>query len=654
MKRIIEIGFFIAFLLLTAEVFGKQVKSDLKILYVGGSPEMETMIHRVEPSVLEKSARKRTAAFEKLLKRYFKKVEVVDARDYVPEMSDRYDVTIMDGIPPELRPAQEIVNQEGIVIDRRNPAYLPEDFDRPIMLIAEIGDRVGSRIGVKTDAYCFCLDADAHHLEKEHPIFHGPFDVDISMTMKPTPSEAIKLVRVGEPSLPDSLLMWRVQTKGYKTEEGFRPGLIARPWGFTDSPDAEYISGGVSAKDIDAVAIGRHGNFFFWGFSASPGYMTEEAKTVFANAIVYISKFAGQTPIARKYRSDIATREYVVQQKDFLSYKRWQERIAVEKVYLEKLAEVKKKALEKQARGEKLTGEEKAALRNTVKLQSYAEWLKSREPELFEKFGDEEQAYMDYYDENRDYFYGGDKMAYWVVDEDVKSWGIPNNDLQLLEKAIGCWERGEEVEKAQRVLTRYTLCRFGTPQEWRKWYETNKDRIFFTESGGWFFMVDTRDLSVRGNDYRMKEEKIPGSDDRAEKQDASKKRPERPLTNDKNPVYMDLKVEKAENDRRWIVVRMSIHPGYHTYARVAATDPYMPTVFKFILPEGWEKTDELQCPASKKLNETGTTGYEDEVVFRQIIKGRGKGEIKCMVKYQCCNDYVCMPPVEVELRVGLE
>ena len=62
MKRII--GYCIAFLLLTAEVCGKQVKSDLSVLYVGGSPEIETMIHNPEPAVLEKSVRKRTAAFE--------------------------------------------------------------------------------------------------------------------------------------------------------------------------------------------------------------------------------------------------------------------------------------------------------------------------------------------------------------------------------------------------------------------------------------------------------------------------------------------------------------------------------------------------------------------------------------------------------------
>ena len=91
------------------------------------------------------------------------------------------------------------------------------------------------------------------------------------------------------------------------------------------------------------------------------------------------------------------------------------------------------------------------------------------------------------------------------------------------------------MDKAKRVLTRYTLCRFATPQEWRDWYETNKDRIFFTESGGWFFMVNTRDLSVPGNDYRMRGQKIPGEDYRGEKRRVPET--EAALTSDKNPVY---------------------------------------------------------------------------------------------------------------------
>lgn len=55
--------------------------------------------------------------------------------------------------------------------------------------------------------------------------------------------------------------------------------------------------------------------------------MTEEAKTVFANAIVYISRFAGQKPFVRKYNDRIATREYVKEQLYLSTREAWQERV---------------------------------------------------------------------------------------------------------------------------------------------------------------------------------------------------------------------------------------------------------------------------------------------------------------------------------------
>lgn len=84
--------------------------------------------------------------------------------------------------------------------------------------------------------------------------------------------------------------------------------MVSRPGGFEDSPEAEIISGGVSGKTWDAVAIGRHGNFLHWGFAALSDDMTDEARDVFANAVVYIAGFAGQTPVARKYNDRIITR----------------------------------------------------------------------------------------------------------------------------------------------------------------------------------------------------------------------------------------------------------------------------------------------------------------------------------------------------------
>lgn len=207
-------------------------KSDLKILYVGGSADVSSGYGReVDAAVLQKSIDERKAAFEEMLKRYFTSVTVVDAKDYRAEMSDNYDVTVMDGRPQAISPEQRIKNDKGEVVKYIRPGYLPITFDRPMLLIGEMGDLVGRTIGLKTDWYCLCLDAHAHHFRSEHPIFHKPFPVQMTVEMRPTLSDAYHYAYYHDGPIPDSILMWRVQTKGYQTDEGFRVGPCwSRVW----------------------------------------------------------------------------------------------------------------------------------------------------------------------------------------------------------------------------------------------------------------------------------------------------------------------------------------------------------------------------------------------------------------------------------------
>src|SRR5262249_45365228 len=78
------------------------------------------------------------------------------------------------------------------------------------------------------------------------------------------------------------------------------PGMVADPYGFEDSPDAEVIASGLNSKGPYSVALSRHGNFFQWGFSAQPSDMTPEARKCFLNSVCYIRKFDGQKPWVRK------------------------------------------------------------------------------------------------------------------------------------------------------------------------------------------------------------------------------------------------------------------------------------------------------------------------------------------------------------------
>jgi len=124
-----------------------------------------------------------------------------------------------------------------------------------------------------------------------HEIFNKPLKVTGTFRELPTPENYDKLAR-GE-KVEKTIKVWQVQTKKFPEID---PGLVSNPDGFAGSLDAERISSGLNSKGPDSVALARHGNFFLWGFSASPRDMTPEARNCFINSVCYIKKFDGQKP----------------------------------------------------------------------------------------------------------------------------------------------------------------------------------------------------------------------------------------------------------------------------------------------------------------------------------------------------------------------
>ena len=622
-------------------------KSNLKVLYVGGNADYESFMEKRSSEEHEASVESRMQAFGDMLRDYFDSVAVINGKDYTPELSESYDVTVFDGRIPTIKPAIRETDAQGNITRYVRAQLLPEDFDCAAVTIGSTGESVGRAIGSKNDWYCLCLDAHAHHFVKEHPIFHGPFKTAMTFEMRPTPEDAYHYAYFSDEPIPDSILMWRVQTKGYKTDEGFPVGMVSRPWGYTDSPDAEYISSGVCAKTLDAVAIGRHGNFLTWGFAASPAYMTEEAKAVFANAICYIAQFKGKGMLVRKYNDRIATREYIKELTYLATMEPYEERVRWAE---EANAEGVKKQAEaraKKARGEKLTNGDKYYLNfKPQKPMTLGQYLQRYEKEAYEILGEDLGAYPKYYSENRDYFYGGKGSYVLTVDEDCKAWGIPNNDKRLLEKAISCLEKGEETDRAQRILDRYTMCTFETPEEWRTWYDTYQKKIFFTESGGWVFMIDGP-ATLPGNDYHAREAKENEAAGKAEASQATLK-----ATSQQEPVSVAARLVREDGGCS-IEVKVRIHAGFHIYGKVAASDPYIPVkIAASQLPQGVTAAEPVM-PTAQPFGSAGTTIYEGEKTFSLPLSGSGKGEVKCSVTWQCCDDHVCMPPATREFTFTL-
>ncbi len=544
-------------------------KENLKVLYVGGTSEISPYAKdKPAPELIEASVQNRMKAFETLLKTYFTDVTVIRSKEFKEELADNFDVTIIDGMPSERVPLYTEKDEKGNYTVYKNAGFLSEEFDNPTIMIADISDRIGRRIGLKLDWYCLCLDAQAYNINTKHPIFNGPFKVKLTIENLPTPKPALEFQRYYKEKIPATVDMWRVQTQGYMTSPGFRIGMVCRPWGFTDSPDTEIISGGVSLKSPDAIAIGRHGNFFHWGFAASPDFMTEEAKVVFANAVSYTAKLKGERVISRKYDDRKSTRH----ERSFVN-----------------------------ARSPEDSAKNVAAF-----------------PFL----------YMD--KKSR----GG-----LSVDEDAKLLGVPTYDKAILDKAITMLEKGDRADVAQRVLDRYTLVTFYSPKGYRDWYEKNKNELFFTESGGFYFMINSKSASVYGNDYSLMQIERAARDIKVENPD------------NLNPVMAAVKSVRLESGEIAVIARVKIEKGFHIYAKVSEREPYIETVADFVAPEGYKPFGSRNTPPSVKYGENGTFIYEGDFIFYQKFIGKGTGQFTFNFAYQCCDDQICMPPVEKTLKV---
>ena len=471
-------------------------KTRLSVLFVGYDPAKPLPeSKRGYPGMMSKEAFEaefpvRMPAFKELLSKYFTEVKTIDCRDYKTADSDPYDVTIFDFRPSPLPGELEKIKTNPSA----RPKYLPDNFSKPVIFMASTAPEMGEAIGLKLDWLCLCLDADAHHMNQQHAIFKGPLEkVTPTMETKKTPDGVFHYTSGA--NIPKEIPMWKVQNIGYNEGKPCRIGLVARGNRFLEGPDAEMISSGVCLKDVGAVALGRHGNFFLWGFGASPAQMTPEAKKVFVNTVAYMKNFQGKSPITRKYNDRMATTDDVKEIIANTSRKNFEEYQESIRQFNERNAEEKKRIDEKKAAGQALTTSEEESLQYLGRPQALPEWkayLKQMMGKRAEQFGDDTEGFQQFMTENLPYIWCNPKGFFeYDIDEDVKAIGISNHDIKLLDKCIAMLKQNDRPELALRVLKKYTAEDFATAKEWSSWLNTNRKKLFFSETNGYRFMINT-------------------------------------------------------------------------------------------------------------------------------------------------------------------
>jgi hypothetical protein len=453
-----------------------------------------------------------------------------------------------------------------------------------------------------------------------HPIFHEPLKVDLKLEDRPTPDNYFQLA--GDKKLDKTIKVWRVQTRKFPEID---PGLVSNPMGFYDSPDAEIISSGLNSKGPDSVALARHANFFLWGFSASPPDMTPEARKCFVNAVCYIKRFDGQKPIVHKVGAGY-TREgalwgayhlrHVLDERTF-----WRELPPLVRYNPVQYASYRKSYMENFER-------------------SYPEDMRRR-------FGNDPEKYIAWFKENLEYlrFNGDGYDGKAVVDEDVKGLGVSNRKVELLDTCIAMLERGDRPELARRILERYTNERFADAARWRKWLEANRRLLFFTDVGGFKFLVAPESLigpAGRGSSARPADRSVPRPDGR-------------------HPVVARTELSPStirRGDQAILTVRVETAPSWHIYAVEGSNGPGIATTLRLRLPRGVEAEGDWSCPKAGRTAD-GQMAYEGTLEFRRKLRigaaaAPGPIEVVCELGYQACDPVSCRPPARAELTAKAE
>jgi len=249
--------------------------------------------------------------------------------------------------------------------------------------------------------------------------------------------------------LPAETSVWLVQNSGKKYS-----GAVSMAYNFEGGPDDESLVAGCNGKAYPHTAIGRHGNFLQWGFGEPPAKMTEDGRKLFLNCICYIREFAGHPPLVRR-----------------------------------------------QTMNRRCAFHYKAFCPDLVKE------YEGREDELYQFCKDNIELLR--YEQKQLSVNTFEFM--FPIDSELKELGIESNRrIDTLEKLIallapkqaasqtkpGFFGRlkakrtnQKRIKTARRLLTRYTGLDFETHGQWRRWLDEHRDRLFFSDFGGYKFYI---------------------------------------------------------------------------------------------------------------------------------------------------------------------
>ncbi|HZN39697.1 MAG TPA: hypothetical protein VFD82_12885 [Planctomycetota bacterium] len=223
-------------------------------------------------------------------------------------------------------------------------------------------------------------------------------------------------------------------------------GWCTYDWGF-DAPDVEVFCGGQNHKTVTAAAFWRQGFLVHFGFEESPAQLNDAGDAMLLAAIVYAARCKEDRPVTRMV-SGFKTRKRFVLPRE----------------------------------------KGKAGLASEEGLQT---WFDGHV--VVELADLAEDARRKRFDEVLPFLVANGSSRF-EVDAVLRAWGVGNRDPAFFarcEKALGAG--GDDAAKARALLERYAPDGPGAgalAEAWTKWIAEHRDYVFFSDVGGFRWVVD--------------------------------------------------------------------------------------------------------------------------------------------------------------------
>jgi hypothetical protein len=402
-------------------------------------------------------------------------------------------------------------------------------------------------------------------LRPEHEIFEKPFAVGFHVERTPTPDNFKKW----STTVGDTVPTFKVfDTFDEKHDES---GLVTSDSGFEEFPDAERILGGINHKGPEYAAIARHGSFVMFGFHALPERFTDEGRKLYLNTLAYAVAHKDapvETLRLRPVRTDLleALTTFMV------LYPESEHMRVAERAYA----------------GEPIPPE---ILKDPA---SAKKWYAERAP----------------------YLHPADDGSNWstsyqlATDTQCKELGLANDSLAFLDALALRLGKDAHDPVATALLARYVPD--VEPARLGAWLAENRDKLYFTESGGWV--------------WRVKGTRV-----------------QSPVLRNRTAAIADDPVRvQAETSGTTLTIVLRVREGWHVYS--PKTTEGKPV--SIAVAEG--SAFEVTGPAVFVDDENGTlSGYvQVKVPIRRIAPG---GALLVDVTYTVCDAKSCRPPRTVRL-----